>query len=448
MSDFFTEFPKISKRDWEEKLLSDLKGKSPSLLKSTDEIEELSMDTFQHAEDALHQDIKPGAAPFLRGMNKSNNDWDNGALIVVQDEREANKKTLHLLNAGANLLIFESHKESTNWTELIKGIQFEYIKAQFVVNSIQQFNEINELNLGGTVTFNIDFLESNWERGDFLTIAENFSTNQRAFCNVNGFKVQQAGATTWQEIAFCLNMGHECLLGLMHMGFNIDEAAACVHFEIGIGSNYFNEIAKIRSLKMLWSKVVGAYAPEHNCSYNCQITAVIGHLNKSLKDPYTNLLRQTTEAMSAISAGIKGIVILPYDLHSKNGVSELAERMALNISSILKEESYLDKVIDPMGGSYSLEKLTEEIGKKAWQLFQKLESKGGMFQSEAIDSFKHDVAGKRAQRIELVNEQKQVLIGINKFPNIDEVENSWKLPEAYLGMPPLVLELAHKTAEV
>jgi methylmalonyl-CoA mutase len=265
---------------------------------------------------------------------------------------------------------------------------------------------------------------------------------------INGFKLQQTGATTWQENAFCLNAGHEYILELMNDGFTIDEAAACVSFHIGIGSNYFYEIAKIRAFKQLWSKIIAAYHPEHACSHNCSITAVLGHLNKSLQDPHTNLLRQTTEAMSALSGGVDQIVILPYDFYSTTSASELSERMAVNIPLILKEESYFDIVIDPVGGSYSLEQLTEKIGRKTWSEFQRIEQDGGLLDESARDQFSTRVNTKRTARIEHFKNDKQLLIGINKYLNPEKIEQSWQTLPSYLGNEGLNFELVAKNDSI
>ena len=450
MSDFFSAFNKVSKEDWEAKLIADLKGKDPSLLQIDDEIEELNMTVFQHTEDALHSDAIPGNFPYSRGMNTPNNNWNNGFLVTIENEANANRKALKALNSGADLLVFKSTKTDTNWSTVLKDIQLEHIQAQFVVNSEEDFNNLRTLvsSESTNIQYNIDFLEDHWTEENFNSIATNFKNKQQAFCSISGFKVQLSGATTWQELAFCLSAGHDYLVKLINLGFTVDQAAACITFKIGIGSNYFYEIAKIRSLKGLWSKVVRAYQPDHNCSYNCNITAVLGHQNKSLSDPYTNLLRQTTEAMSAINGGVNGIVILPYDSLSTNGSSGLAERMALNISSILKEESYLDKVIDPLGGSYSLEKLTDAIGRKAWEIFQQLEKSGGIFSTTGLEHLKRQVNEKRSLRIQKFNSGETVGIGINKYPNIETVENNWQENREYLGMSQLILENEHKTAVV
>ncbi|MBL1278888.1 MAG: hypothetical protein COA33_001350 [Fluviicola sp.] len=446
MSDFFKEFSKVSKEEWVTKIEADLKGKDPDLLVVNDAIEDIQFSTYYHNEDSIAENELPGNYPNKRGMNKPSNAFQNGKLILIQNEKEANKKALHALNSGADLLIFKTAIAKTEWKIVLEGIRFEYIHTQFVVQSVQEFETLHSLlQKEANIQYNIDFHEDSFELNDLTAVAQNFKINQQRFCAVNGFKIQQAGGNAWQEIAFSLSTAHEYLVKLMAEGFSIDEASACVTFNLGIGSNYFLETAKFRSLKQLWSKIVRAYSPEHSCSYNCHITAVTTHLNKSLKDPHTNLLRQTTEAMSAVNAGVDALAILPYDIFSSNGESELAERTALNISSILAEESYFDKVIDPLGGSYSIEKLTELVGRKAWAEFQQIDAKGGLFNSEILIDFTQKVTEKRNLRIAFFNEGKITGIGMNIYPPNEEMKNDWAYEVNYLNLKPLILEREYKT---
>ncbi len=444
MNSFFKEFNPVGKEEWIAKIHADLKGKDPSLLENHDEIEELDFSCVYHVTDRTKHET-PGGFPFTRGLKTKLNDWKNTAFVQVTDEKEANSKILHFLMSGADALWIVAKKESINWKVVLNEVQLEYINAQFSVNSIEDVIAIQEIAsyAPNSVQFNFDFLaDRNSKLSHFSSI---YTSKQQRFALVNGFGIQQSGGTTWQEIGFCLNVGHEYLLQLMNEGLSIDEASACIGFHIGIGNNYFYEIAKIRSLRSLWAKIIHAYNPEHKCSHNCSITAVIGHTNKSLSDPHTNLLRQTTEIMSALSAGVENIVTLPHDLYSDRGITEISERMAINIPLILKEESYFDQVIDPLGGSYSLETLTDIIGQKAWKQFQNLESSGGLFDEETLDSFKSEIRSKRSLREKSFLAGEFLLIGINNYANPDPVLSNWLALPTYLGMNALNYEQITKT---
>lgn len=447
MNSFFSTFDKSSLSQWKDQIIQDLKGKEHSVLEFHDPIEELDYKAYYHQDETASKNEAPGNFPYTRGLKTSDNNWMNGALIEITDESNANKEALALLMKGADLLVFKTKKNDCDWNKVLSEIKLEYIKAQFDVPSIKHYTAIKEIvgNQLNTVSFNFDPMAIGLEIINELIEAS--GSQQHPVLVVNGFGVQQLGATSWQEIAFSINIGHEYLLKLMESGLSIDEASGMVHFHIGVGSNYFYEIAKFRALRQLWSKVIDAYNPEHSCTYNCNITAVIGHTNKSLRDPHTNLLRQTTETMSA-SNGADSILVLPYDLYSISGASELSKRMALNISLILKEESYLDKVIDPAGGSYSVEALTKLIGEKAWSYFQLIESNGGLFIESGLYAFVNDINLKRQERIEAFQAGKIIGIGMNKYHSPVLQKTEWAKRSSYLGIEPISFDMESKNSVV
>lgn len=440
MSDFFTAFPSSTKEEWEQKIRKDLKENDPALLNVDDPIEEICIKGYNMLSDVPTPGERPGNFPYTRGTNRSDNTWKNGVRIEIQSEQTANKKALNALNAGADLLIFDPGKKSIDWAIVLEEIQLEYIQTHFILHTMEQWNSLSALIEPHSpfLHLSIDFLEN--PKMDFPKVSNVFKTSQNHFCSVNGYAIQQAGGTSWQEIAFALSVGHGYLDQLMQNGFSIDQASACIHFSLGVGSNYFFEIAKFRAMRRLWAKVVAAYQPAHACSHYCAMTAFIGHTNKTLKDPHTNLLRQTTEAMSAVNGGVDGLCILPYDALSSKGTTELSERMARNISLILKEEAIFDKVIDPLGGSYNLEVLTDQIGRKAWNQFQVLESQEGGWNSSCREQFAKEVEKKKQARIDALQNNERILIGLNKFENPEEVNNTWKPSSSYLEFPSVQLE--------
>lgn len=444
MDKLFSDFPKVSKEKWEEKLIKELKGADfESSLKRNDEIEDFSYSTYSHNTESSNSIEIPGKSSFKRGGKTENNDWYIGALIVVENEKESNEKALDLLMTGCTSLVFDFKNKPADLDTLFNEIGFEFIQTQFILYSFEQFSTLKEFfknNENCEILFRLDFFNSEELIVKFNEFSKIDTNKNTRFCHVNTFDIQQCGANVSQEISFGLASGHEYLVKLMESGYSIDEAAKSIHFSVGVGANYFYEIAKIRSLRVLWSKIVQAYNPKDNNSAFCPITAEVGHMNKSLKDPYTNLLRQTTEGMSAISGGVETLLIHPYNSKSVEGVSVLSSRMALNISLILKDESYLDKVIDPIGGSYSIEKLTEIISENSWKMFQEIDSKGGLLSIEAAELIRSNVSNKAEIRKEKVKSGKQMMIGINKFPNPLVETNTWATEESYFGLKKVVFE--------
>jgi methylmalonyl-CoA mutase len=444
MDKLFLDFPKVSKEKWEEKLLKELKGADfETSLRRSDEIEDFKYSTYTHNSDMTNSNEVPGMSYFKRGVKTENNDWNIGAMIVVSDEKESNKKALDLLMTGCTSLIFDFKNNPTNFSALFNEIGFEFIQTQFKLYSLEQYVAVKKYfsqHVDCRILYRMDFLNSTEMKMQLRAFSDVDVSRKTRFCHVNAFEIQQCGANISQEISFGLAVGHEFLVELMEAGFTIDEAANSIHFSVGIGANYFYEIAKIRAFRVLWAKIVQAYHPTDKASAICVITAEVGHMNKSLKDPYTNLLRQTTEAMAAISAGVETLIVHPYDAKSVDGISVLSSRMALNISLILKDESYFDKVIDPIGGSYSIEKLTEIISENTWKMFQEIDSKGGVFSMEAVELITSNVTEKADIRKERVKSGKQLMIGVNKYPNPLIETNSWLGEETYFGLKKVVFE--------
>lgn len=438
-----TEFKSSSLAEWKDQLKKDLNGDDFSKLIKTNQIEEIEIPTFHHAESNIISPQSPGTFPFTRSYSNETNDWKNGFIIHVRDCKISNKKTLEILMKGCDHLIFDIPISlEIDWKSLLNEIQFEYITTNIKLRNVDQIKSLkNYFNdqLPDNLNLDLDLneLKENSVKNECISIMKG---SNNSFIEIDGYSIQQCGATTWQEIGFCLSSAHENLVQLLDSGLTFNEAKNSIHFTIGVGSDFFYEIAKIRALRQTWSSILKEYDSKNEQVYNCKITAVIGFMNKSLSDPYTNLLRQTTEALSAASGGVDAIVIQPYDSHTQEGSTVFSERMALNISLILKEESYLSSVIDPLGGSYALENLTSLIADKAWNFFQNMESLGGINSSGAMEFLRVEIEKKAKSRLEEVQNNKRTLIGVNKFSNPNATGHLFLEPGKYMGMHKVIFE--------
>lgn len=436
----FENFNKSSKEEWVAVLAKELKGADfdSSLIKK-DELEELTYPSFFHQDDFQLMNEIPGKFPYKRGFYSELNDWSIVSFIQVSDEKSANEKALSDLMKGNTALSFTFLSTTTiDFTVLLKGIECQYIKVYFELQSEDQFAALSSYfseNLCSEVFIAYNpFKERNELRTtDFIQLKNGILRN----FEVDAYSVQQAGSNCSQEVAFALALGHDYLAQQIALGRSVDDALVNIHFTLGVGSNYLMEIAKFRAFRILWSKIARTYQPEHRCNETASVTAKIGFLNKSLKDPYTNLLRQTTEVMSAAMGGASQVFCFPYDTASTKGSSEFSERMATNISLILKEESYLNQVLDAVGGSYAIERLTEMLADKGWTLFQEIEKQGGLKSSDLMQKIEQTAQ----KRITLYKNKQKTLIGINKFPNTDASDLEWKKNNStYFGLKALVLE--------
>ena len=206
---------------------------------------------------------------------------------------------------------------------------------------------------------------------------------------------------------------------LTEAGVKADEVARRIKFNMGISSNYFMEIAKFRAARMVWAQIVEQYKPEAKESAKMTVHAVTSRFNQTIYDAHVNLLRSQTETMSAALAGVDSITTTPFDVPYKKP-DAFSERIARNQQFLLKEESHLDKVVDPAGGSYYVETLTVSLAKEAWKLFLDIEDKGGFLACIDDCSIQKAVNATAEKRHLDVARRKEILLGTNQYPNINE----------------------------
>jgi methylmalonyl-CoA mutase len=233
---------------------------------------------------------------------------------------------------------------------------------------------------------------------------------------VNAQLLHNAGGTAVQELGYALNWTNEYLVLLTEAGLNIDEIAKRMTLHISVGSNYFMEIAKIRAARMLLANVLKAHNAKHTQIF---VHASTSKWNKSLYDPNVNMLRTTTEAMSAALGGADSIHVDAYD-NTYKCADEFSARIARNQQIILKEESYFDKIVDPSGGSYYIESLTDAIAQHAWKLFQDIEETGGFAAAFKAGTIQDAIAKTAHQRDLDIANRKTIVLGTNQYPNQHE----------------------------
>ncbi len=398
MKKLFTEFEKPNLSDWKTQLINELKSNNPS-----------DPTAFENEiEGLVFNEIYEESNPLPSLEKKKINDWQIGVNILVTNEKKDNKSALELLNLGANSLNFDVRNlDIINLSELLAGIELAYIHTYFTVKNEAQETAIH----GWLADKNPFFYHINLDR--------NF---------VNAFEVNAIGGNITQELVFALAKGKYILES---------ERATCIHFTFGIGANFMLEIAKFRAFHLLWDKLTTVY----QSSIKTTITAKTGFVNKSLNDPHTNILRQTTESLSAVLGGVDQLIIQPYDALSSTGSSSFTERMAINISLILKEESEINQLIDPMNGSLSIEKLTQTLADSSWKLFQHLEKLGGSESLKMKESLKNEIERIRNSRIAQINDNKQLLVGVNQYFNPAQTNLNWKQDvDTFWDVEYLVLE--------
>lgn len=441
MNDLFSSFQASSKEEWIAILKKELKGESIDALNKINRVEEIAFPSYFHREDQPANFSDPGLAPYTRGIQSKNNDWTIATTFRITDPKETNREIVAALMSGTDHLVLEATNTAViDFHILLNEVGLSFIHTTFRAKTKEQVNEF--LVFAKEAPVLIEYADNDALLKAHLPDYLDKNPNLKLY-HVDASLVQQAGGTTWQELSIALAEGHELLVRLLEKGIDVDVAAAAIHFTFGIGNKYFFELAKIRAFRTCWAQIVSAYEPKHTCSLAATITARTGFLNTSLKDPYTNLLRQTTEAMSVVLGGIQHLNIQPYDWYSTNSNTTFTRRMATNISLLLKEESYLQIVLDPAGGSYALDSLTETIAERAWSSFQWIERNGGISNEEVRRTLASEIEEKAAMRVAEIKDKTEKRIGINIFPNPENVDNSWTaLPVCWNNLKPLILEQA------
>jgi methylmalonyl-CoA mutase len=236
---------------------------------------------------------------------------------------------------------------------------------------------------------------------------------------VNGIVLNNAGSTIVQELGYTLAMANEYIAFCTEHGIKPDKAASRIQLTLSVGSNYFMEIAKLRAARLLWSTMVEQYKPECPCAYRIHINTVASTWNKTTFDPYVNMLRSTTEGMSAVLGGTDSLLLQPFDVTYKES-DEFSRRISRNVQVLLKEESYFDRVVDPAAGSYYIETLTNSIAEQAWKLFQEVEQNGGALKVITDGSMQAAIEASCQKRDMDIATRRYILLGTNNYPNINE----------------------------
>ncbi|WP_192348374.1 methylmalonyl-CoA mutase family protein [Algoriphagus sp. Y33] len=433
--DFYT-FTPTGKNDWIDQVKQDLKGKDFDNTLTSTLWEKIKIQPFYTSEDIkdLAPEYKFHPAPKIPGM--SSRIWTNLVSFYPKNEKSSNEEILNALKNGADGLIL--HLEGTqNLNRILKGVHTEYITTIFSPTAdtalfIQLIQEwIGSLNLKPTMLRGA----IHWNPCDELFgSGENFNSGiDLAAQAINDFRefrefypltidlsrYTNAGATGIQELTYGLGEVIELIDKLSKKGISARQMFENMAFHTAIGDSHFAEIAKVKALRKLIVELAGNYGVQIDVE-NVYIIASTGVWSKSLMDKNTSLIRQTYEAMAGILGGANSLWVNPAE--GKNA-SLLEKRIARNVSSILKEESYLDKIMDPAAGSYYLEVLQAEIEKAVTSGLQELEEHGGWLKSFEDRTLHAEIRKSREAAQKKVLSGSAIKVGTNKYLTKDKLEN-------------------------
>ncbi|MDR1145941.1 MAG: acyl-CoA mutase large subunit family protein [Verrucomicrobiales bacterium] len=247
------------------------------------------------------------------------------------------------------------------------------------------------------------------------------------FIGVQTLAVANAGANAVQELGYAIAAGASYLAALTARGLDAAEVARRIRFSVSVGGNFFMEIAKLRAARQLWSRVLEAHgvAPATAPMYLHARTAI---WNKTRVDANTNMLRVATETFSAALGGVQSLHVGPFD-EAFSVPDEFSRRVARNAQIVIQEETEITRVIDPAGGSWYVEWLTDAVAQKAWAFFQQIEQQGGVVASLTAGWLQEQIAAVAKNKIAALEQRRETMVGVNNFPNPKEQLPSPKLPD-------------------
>lgn len=439
----FDMFSPVTTEEWKAKITADLKGADfdRKLVWRTNE--GFNVQPFYRREDLAGLpaiDTMPGEFPYLRGT-RDNNEWLVRQAVVGDTPEELNNHALHILNRGVESLGIRMGKnvKAADLGVVLKDIDLKKVEINIdccpgcaVEVAAELVKLINAAGAAeafrGSIGYNpfkrllkhgLAFPKDAVAEGKALYETVKEIKGLRCFA-VDSYMLNNAGAYITQELGYALAWGAEWLTMMTEAGLTVDEVACRVKFNMGISSNYFMELAKFRAGRMLWAEIVKAYNPACDCACKMFVHAVTSEFNQTLYDSHVNLLRSMTETMSAALAGVNSIETLPFDRCYKRP-DEFSERIARNQQILLRDESHLNKVVDPAGGSYYIENLTASIAAQAWKVFQEVEDNGGFDAMLRKGEIQAKVNESGVKRHLDVARRKESLLGTNQFPNFNEM---------------------------
>ncbi len=437
----FSEFPLVNKSQWKELAIADLKGADFDKKLVWKTLEGFDLQPYYTQED-LEQIayLKKFESSMLNMEDGSQGPryWVNREKIAVNDADAANKAAIDALNAGADGLIFDlTGKENVDIKRLLNNILPLHCSVSFMADrdaarlikgyfTYESQNHIETSQLFGSLNYdpirNLT-LKGKMAKDGFNVLKEIIevtdSANRFFGLTVNGSHFQNAGSSLVQELAFALNVAVEYIDKLGELGLSPDKVIRNIEFSMAVGTDYFPEIAKLRALRILFYKIAEAYGISSFDPGDLSIHSISSLWTKTIYDPYVNMLRNTTEAMSAIIGGCTALTIAPYN-ENFEAVTPFSKRISRNVSNMLKEEAYLDKVVDPSAGSYYIENITDEMVKGAWALFTEVESEGGFIKSFMDGKIQNRIRETRNKRLTLAAQRREIFVGTNQYPNAKE----------------------------
>ena len=448
----FENFGKVTKKEWTDKAIADLKGADFNRKLVWRNLNQIPVPPFY---------LKDVNREFLQNTGLNATQITNYRRIEVISAVCGNSLAKKAIKEGINGLLFEII-ESVDPSVLLEGVDLTKIELSFHLSlSNLSFAEdfliyvesqkISANHLRGYLSLDIisDYLTNgkleieNFKYLDKLITLTKEYPNYKAI-TLSGNTYVDSGANQVQEIAFTLNSLVFLIDELSKLGADVHSIFDNLHIQLAIGPEFFIEIAKFRAFKSLINQVAKKYDV---LDLSPTLSARTSIWSKSVLDAHTNMLRATTEAMSAFLGNVNSLEIDPYD-NEFELQNDFSSRIAGNIAIILEEESYFGKVQNPVDGSYYIEEISSEIAQKSLELFKEIEKDGGFYKNFENEVIQNQIAEVRFKKIKLLSKRKLGMVGINKYPNLMERLRSDELSTETEGKELKVLKPRRASIEI
>lgn len=465
------ETPDKSIDDWRAQAERELKGRDPDELtwRTPEGIDVKPLYTAADLEGLEGTDGLPGFAPFLRGVRSTmytNRPWTIRQYAGFSTAEESNafyRKALAGGQAGLSVAFdLATHRgydsdhprvvgdvgkagvaidSVEDMKILFDGIPLDRMSvsmtmngavlptlANFIVAGEEQ--GVDPAQLSGTIQN--DILKEFMVRNTYIyppepsmrivaDIIDYTAHNMPRFnsISISGYHMQEAGATAVQELAFTLADGLEYVRTAVDRGLDIDKFAGRLSFFFCIGMNFFMEIAKLRAARLLWSRIIERFEPKDPRSSMLRTHCQTSGVSLTEQDPYNNVVRTAYEAMAAVLGGTQSLHTNSFD-EAIALPSDFAAKIARNTQLMLAEETGVTRVVDPLGGSYYVESLTQALAHHAWQLIEEVEGLGGMTKAVEAGMPKLRIEEAAARRQARIDRGEEVIVGVNKYQTVEE----------------------------
>lgn len=436
----FDDFPSVSKENWKKEV--EKRTSYEDLIWHTED--GIEVEPFYTEEEArgffLGEPPLPGEFPFVRGTGKKDNSWLLTEEIKLTTPKKTGTAALAAVEGGADSLTFipQAGMKRRALETLLENIDPLRTSVNFALRGDPEKacalfisscarKEIDTQELSGAVFFDplshllghespATTLDENMDKiAKAIGYLSDAAPGYAAF-SVKSSTFKDSGAAITQELAFTIAAAVECLVMLRQRGVDADSACRHLVFSFSTGSGYFAEIAKLRAARALWANVAQQFSPASAESAKMRIHCRTTAFNKTVYDPHTNILRTALEAMASVIGGADSLTVEPFDAHYREP-DGFSRRVARNIQLLARNESHLNAVTDPGGGSYHIEKLTQSISQKSLELFQEIEREGGYLECLKSGFIQNAVEGSRKKILSDISQRKKTLVGTNEFPN-------------------------------